>query len=36
MDETPFSKLVISEPSVCSKAVEKNADMKESDVTRDR
>ena len=35
MDETPLPELVMSEPSDCSKAVEKNADMKESDVTRD-
>ena len=36
MDETLLPKLVMSEPPDCSKAAEENADMKESDVTRDR
>ena len=36
MDETLLSKLVISEPPECSKAAEENADMKESDLIRDK
>ena len=36
VDETLLSELVMSEPPDCSKAAEENADMKESDLIRDK